>query len=492
MQNIDYNNFTNEQIRKIRFASPYFFGFYLLIISYFVVADYTMFKEIQPLNFTAMRVPSILFSFLIIGLRFYPKYKNSTSKNWQYLYTIGITSIIYGLFGITYLAYGHKSFDSGLYIISAVTLSVLLYSVIPPIVMISIVLGGLIPFCYLLEYNYNLLVVSPLINNFIVINITILLITIIKYRIEHRAFIQRQMLISERNKNKELYQVSLLQNKELSTKNKQIEKQKDLLSSQYYEIKESINYASNIQKTFLPHFEVNNISRVENLFIFNKPKQQVSGDFYWKGFAMGQYQIIVCGDSTGHGVPGALMSMLGVSLLDKIVNQKNIHNPKQIIERLHDELSNLNYDKDHLYSRDGMAISILRIPLDPNDNTITFAGAKSPILIVDKEDEYFIKGGRYYIGNFFGVENKCENYTIEIKKGMMVYLYSDGYEDQFGGKYNKKYKSIRFRTLLSNIANKDCKTQQLMLEEEFKQWKEASSVETSFQIDDVLVMGLRF
>ncbi|NLR91227.1 PP2C family protein-serine/threonine phosphatase [Flammeovirga agarivorans] len=424
----------------------------------------------------------------MILLSWIPKFRNSTHRYWQYFYSITITSIIYSLYAITFLAYNHPLFEAGLYIITAMEMVFFTYSVLPSAVITSIILGGLFTFSTLLEVNFHILSTFSLLPNFIAIHIAMIFIFIIKNKNHYQGFVNYCLLENERNRNQKLYDITLNQNKTLVTQNFKIEQQKNLLSSQFHEIEDSLKYASNIQSALLPSFQSLTLSRIKDAFLYNRPKHLVSGDFHWHGTTQ-EHQVIATGDCTGHGVPGALMSMLGISLLDRIVNTEKVDNPKVIIERLHREINHLLKNTEH--NNDGMALSIICVPLDTTKNTLTFAGAKSPLLIIKNEKVEFFRGSRYYIGGDIDLHEKCHNNTVNIEKDMLVYMYSDGFEDQFGGEKNKKYKAAQFRTLLQGISHKTCNEQKIMLEQEFKQWKDTPS-KASFQVDDVLVMGLRF
>ncbi|WP_281614348.1 SpoIIE family protein phosphatase [Flammeovirga sp. SubArs3] len=424
----------------------------------------------------------------MILLSWIPKFRNSTHRYWQYFYSITITSIIYSLYAITFLAYNHPLFEAGLYIITAMEMVFFTYSVLPSAVITSIILGGLFTFSTLLEVNFHIFSTFSLLPNFIAIHIAMIFIFIIKNKNHYQGFVNYCLLENERNRNQKLYDITLNQNKTLVTQNFKIEQQKNLLSSQFHEIEDSLKYAFNIQSALLPSFQSLTLPRIKDAFLYNRPKHLVSGDFHWHGTTQ-EYQVIATGDCTGHGVPGALMSMLGISLLDRIVNTEKVDNPKVIIERLHREINHLLKNTEH--NNDGMALSIICVPLDTTKNTLTFAGAKSPLLIIKNEKVEFFRGSRYYIGGDIDLHEKCHNNTVNIEKDMLVYMYSDGFEDQFGGEKNKKYKAAQFRTLLQDISHKSCYEQKIMLEQEFKQWKDTPS-KASFQVDDVLVMGLRF
>jgi serine phosphatase RsbU (regulator of sigma subunit) len=221
---------------------------------------------------------------------------------------------------------------------------------------------------------------------------------------------------------------------------------------------------------------------IEN-FILYKPKDIVSGDFYW-GLKKNEKIIIAAGDCTGHGVPGAFMSMLGHAFLDEIVNTTRVENAAMILNMLRDVIINTLKQKGTVgEARDGMDISLLI--LDPNTGTVDFAGANNPLYLVRDGKLIKVQGDRMPIGIHFTTFTPFANQTLKIIKGDHLYLFSDGYADQFGGPKGKKYMYKPFQELLLHISDKPMDTQKEILDNTFEKWKGDRD-----QVDDVLVIGI--
>lgn len=286
-----------------------------------------------------------------------------------------------------------------------------------------------------------------------------------------------------------------LRTAELRKKNSEIElKNKDIMSS--------INYAKRIQESILP-LKKNILKVLPHSLIFYKPKDIVSGDFYWWAFKNGK-TLIAAVDCTGHGVPGAFMSMIGNTLLNDIVNVKNIIKPSLILDELHTSIkTSLHQEQENSLSPDGMDISLCSI--DTKKNEIQFAGAIQHICIVrnagridpekigtSKPSQPFIEDIESDPFSIGGIDIKAgkahfTNHTFQMQKNETIYLFSDGFEDQFGGEKNKKFSSDRFKNLLLNIHQLEMTKQEEIFNKTFEEWKGDSK-----QIDDILVIGIRF
>lgn len=284
-------------------------------------------------------------------------------------------------------------------------------------------------------------------------------------------------------------------NKQLEEQKNEILKQKDQIEETNYQITDSISYARRIQRSMLPDFD--NISRlVSDAFVFFQPKDIVSGDFYWservrKG--RNDYLVIACADCTGHGVPGAIMSIMGSNQLTNIVYYQNYLEPKKILARLDKNIKFELYRDDESSKtsiKDGMEIGICVINLD--DYSMEYAGAGIPLYHYDGNELNVFKPVKEMAGGFEeveerDVENKIIKVEVNLKKGDRIFLASDGFQDQFGGKEDKKYMVRNFRTLLLETSKLPLSEQNSKIKETFSSWKNNSS-----QTDDVLVMGFEF
>ena len=249
------------------------------------------------------------------------------------------------------------------------------------------------------------------------------------------------------------------------------------------DIMDSIKYAKKIQEAILPA-----ISCMEKIlpksFILFKPRDIVSGDFYWFK-EIDEFIIIASVDCTGHGVPGAFMSMIGSVLLEDIVSKKQTTDPNVILDLLHQKVVQaLKQDAIDTDSKDGMDIALCVI--HKKSNKLAYAGACRPLVIVRRNEVQQIKADCFPIGGTMYDRNNYTAHKVEIQEGDQFYIFSDGYPDQFGGEKGKKYMTIRFRKFLLSISNKTMNEQKILLDNEFNQWKGKEE-----QVDDVLVIGFQ-
>jgi len=261
-----------------------------------------------------------------------------------------------------------------------------------------------------------------------------------------------------------------------------IEEQKDQIAISHKNIKDSITYAKRIQKAIMPSKEIIHES-FEEYFVYFRPRDIVSGDFYWLK-KIGDYTVYAVADCTGHGVPGALLSMLGISFLSEIVTKARFDSPDEILNRLRKKvkqsLKQSNKDDD---SKDGMDIALCVI--DHESLELQFAGAYNPVYILRKGELSELKATRNPIG-YHLKEQKFQNNVFQLQKGDVLYTFSDGYTDQFGEKGNTKFNKTNFKKLIKTIAGKPMKEQKDILETIFLKWKGSNE-----QTDDIIVMGVR-
>ncbi len=251
------------------------------------------------------------------------------------------------------------------------------------------------------------------------------------------------------------------------------------LKSQNRQIQSSIRYAERIQSAVLPSSSYLK-ELLPNHFVFYKPKDVVSGDFYWCRDDDNKIVIAVA-DCTGHGVPGAFMSLIGHQLLNRAVIDKKIYSPEKILENVNRAIRAV-WNGERASIHEGMEIAICVV--DKEKNKISFAGAKRPICIIQNDELYYIKGDRMGID---GKENAIyTKHEFEIYPNTQIYLYSDGYQDQFGGKENRRFMSKKLREVFQRIESKTSQEQLEELSSEFESWKRNYD-----QIDDVLVLGIK-
>ena len=268
----------------------------------------------------------------------------------------------------------------------------------------------------------------------------------------------------------------------LEEKNRLITMQRDQIAYQKKHITDSIEYAKRIQKAILPSLEL--FSDKIDHFVLYKPRDIVSGDFYWVD-RKDDIQIVITSDCTGHGVPGAFMSMLGVSLLNEIIKSKNITRPDLILNSLRENIiSSLKQFEVKSEVKDGMDMTALVI--DYKNNLLEFAGANNPLIIIRDGILQSYKGDKMPVS----IHDSMEPFslqTIELKKGDAIYTFSDGYPDQFGGPNDKKFLIKNFKELLMQVHHLKMYEQGEKLNEVFEEWRK--EVE---QVDDVTVVGIRY
>lgn len=256
-----------------------------------------------------------------------------------------------------------------------------------------------------------------------------------------------------------------------------------IISQKSKEVTDSITYAKRIQAAILPE-EIVVKNHLPNSFILYLPKDIVSGDFYWMS-EKNNFLFLAIADCTGHGVPGALMSVIGVNQLNTIVQEKSIVNPSDILEELDKNVSKiLNQNKNDI--RDGMDIVILKINL--KDKSLEFASANRPLYYVKNKALTEIKPSKFPIGGLESEKKKkFESVHLQLQEGDIVYVSTDGYADQFGSEKNKKITTKKFKTMLEAISEKQLAEQEQYLLNFFNTFKTGYE-----QTDDVLVAGIRF
>jgi len=272
--------------------------------------------------------------------------------------------------------------------------------------------------------------------------------------------------------------------KELADKNKIIEKKNE-------DIMASINYAKRIQQAILPTTDEIN-SLLDNYFILYKPLDIVSGDFYW--ITKKHYKLIlVIADCTGHGIPGAFMSLIGNDLLNEIVNTRNVTSPELILEELRKDIQRVLRQGTTLV-QDGMDIAICTIDQFPPEYEailgtpkLEFAGASNPIVLIQNEELIYVRGDNIPIGGYHpkNSHKKFTKHSFTLDVPTTFYMFSDGYQDQFGGKEDSKFGSRKLREMLFAIRNEPLKVQKELLETNIDNWLG----DPHKQIDDILILG---
>lgn len=258
----------------------------------------------------------------------------------------------------------------------------------------------------------------------------------------------------------------------------------DIIEEKNHDITASINYASRIQRALLPSVkEIKGLE--EKIFILYLPKDIVSGDFYWFS-TVDDKLLLIAADCTGHGVPGALMSMLGISFLEEIVNTNKITDTGLILDALRKEVERALHQKGQINeAKDGMDIAISVI--DKKNNSMQFSGAYNNLYLVRDGDLLEYNADRMPIGYSDDKDKNFSSHFIETEPGDTIYMYSDGYADQFGGPDHKKFKYTALKNTILEINRLPLKIQRDRLEKKFLEWRGPDE-----QTDDVIVLGYRF
>ncbi len=270
---------------------------------------------------------------------------------------------------------------------------------------------------------------------------------------------------------------------------RQKQKVSQLMESKNKQITDSINYARRIQQSIL--ISENTLQQYfSESFVFLQPKAIVSGDFYFVA-PIGNKFILAVADCTGHGVPGAFMSLIGYRLLREIVVEKGIHDPAQVLSCLHNGINeSLNQTEDKENSQDGMDIAICLI--DPEAKTLVFAGAMNPAYLIFNQELNVLQadvssvGGKTLRPRNEGEQKKFSNKACQYNPGCMLYLFTDGYMDQFGGGQDQKFNTRRFKQMLMDIQPLSAGEQKEIISGTLQEWKRNTP-----QTDDILMLGIR-
>jgi serine phosphatase RsbU (regulator of sigma subunit)/predicted negative regulator of RcsB-dependent stress response len=272
------------------------------------------------------------------------------------------------------------------------------------------------------------------------------------------------------------------QKQTIEIKNIETEHQKKIIEEKNKDITDSIHYAKQIQSALLRE-EAHVSKHLPEHFILFLPKDIVSGDFYW-GFEKHDYWYVAAADCTGHGVPGAIMSMLGISFLNDIVSSDALFSPAEILNQLRDRIiSELRQTGEDGSSKDGMDISLVRLNLKTFE--LQWAGANNALNYIQADELKEVKADKQPIG-YHPQQKAFTNHQIQLQKGDSIYIYSDGYADQFGGSKGKKLTYKKLDNFIIENYQLPLEKQKTLFREYFENWK--GSLE---QLDDVCVIGIK-
>ncbi len=277
-------------------------------------------------------------------------------------------------------------------------------------------------------------------------------------------------------------------NKKLQIFNNEIITQKNIIETKNHEITDSITYASRIQQGIIP--DADELEKMfPQYFVFYKPRNIVSGDFYWTSYVKRNHAnniLLAVADCTGHGVPGAFMSLVGNTLLNQTVNDAAIASPAKALDYINQQLPKTIKSKSSTGTiKDGMEVAMCEF--DFNTLTMQFAGANSNIYVVRNKQIQIYRGDKQPIGeSFSGTILSYTNQTVALQKGDNIYLITDGFADQFGGEKGKKFKYKPLENLFCSISEENCTEQNAIISNEFIHW-----IGNHDQVDDILIFGIK-
>jgi len=272
------------------------------------------------------------------------------------------------------------------------------------------------------------------------------------------------------------------QKEEIESQRDEIEVQRDLVFAQKKEITDSIAYAQRIQAAILPHKSYLD-QVIPEYFVLFKPRDIVSGDFYWIK-ELDSSIVIVVADCTGHGVPGAFMSMLGITLLNELFVEGRSIKPGEILEELRTKVKAMLVQEGSIRDqKDGMDMAIAIINKEKKE--LQFAGAYNPLYLIRQGELIELKGDKQPIGIHWQ-ETEFKNHVVGLKENDSIYVFSDGYVDQYGGEHRKRFKTGKFKNLLLSVQSESLEKQKQEIEKTFETWRGDTE-----QIDDVCVVGVR-
>jgi serine phosphatase RsbU (regulator of sigma subunit) len=272
--------------------------------------------------------------------------------------------------------------------------------------------------------------------------------------------------------------------REVKSRTSEVVLQKDIIERKNKDITDSITYAKRIQQAILPTEQV--VKKLfPNSFVLYKPKDIVSGDFYWME-QVGSQNFFAAVDCTGHGVPGAFMSIVGYNLLNQAVNERGIYEPAKILDEMNNGLSKqLRQQGDSMTVRDGMDLSLCSF--DTQTKMLQYAGANNSLWLIRNNELSIVKADKCPIGTYVGETLKTfTNHSMQLHEGDLIYLFTDGYADQFGGKDGKKFKYKQLQQLILEMKDNKMHVQLQVLEKTINNWR--GDLE---QVDDILIVGIK-
>ena len=260
-----------------------------------------------------------------------------------------------------------------------------------------------------------------------------------------------------------------------------LKKQKKQIEKAHKNMTDSINYAKTIQNALLTNTKLID-TYIDSYFIFNKPKDQIGGDFYYFN-KIGKHIIFAVADCTGHGVPGAFITVLGITYLHEITKLKEINNPSKALNLLRKNIKKMFKE---FGSKNNNGLDIAFCAINTETNILEYAGAYNPLIIIRNNELIEYKATRNPIG-FYPKETDFKNNRIQLQNNDLIYLFTDGFQDQLGNQNYTKFNYTRFKALLFEIHKYDMKKQKEILKDILNKWQGKNN-----QTDDILIFGMKF
>ncbi len=462
---------------KLSVIAVFFISLFFVLLDYFMLPYH--WKTVWIIRFFTLELPL----FLGFYIAFNKKMQNKLVKIFQFfgIYFIvssglGISAMIY-ISDKTELAYNFYFIGLMLIMVASIIFFLRTKNTIISTVFVLTLYILLILFRQKLHTEN----ISLLINNLIFVfsmSYAIIVSSLIIEGSVRKSFLAEKALLLEKEKVEENLN-------EIRAQKEEIELQQKIIAEKHRQLTDSINYAFRIQNLILPEIEEIR-PHFEDLFVLFLPKQTVSGDFFWKANLPDGQILLAVADSTGHGVPGAFMSIIGNNILNEAVFENNLKEPREILKYLSEKIYKIiRYKGGQI--RDGMDISLIKY--DKKNLTLEFSISKQEIILFKGEQMNVFKGSKIEIGDN---KNNFDNYPqqmVKVESGDVLYMFSDGYPDQLGYVKNKptKFMLVRFRDFLKQMRSLPLRVQKEKLEQELEDWKNGF-----VQTDDITVLGVMF
>jgi serine phosphatase RsbU (regulator of sigma subunit) len=474
----ELNTFYERQIideSKLNLVPKLLLG--LGIIMFFVYSD--LFLRHNFYNFIARIVPIILIVILLV-LRFVNKV---STLYYYHIYSVLLVSLIIMMYIICY-----KNLDKD-YLASSVTGLILVHFILAYELRSNITRTSLVFFVPFITFLYYILVIGKitsnqlvLISNFFPMLLLGFLVNIINNKMRFSKFMVDYNLNQEKNKVDELLSVSHIQNEELITQNEKIQEQKEFLEIQQHEILDSIEYAQLIQNMYLPEYGL--IKKMfSKHFIINKPKDIVSGDFYW-AIGTSEFDYLAVIDCTGHGVPGAFLTFVATSILNKAIFEIKLTESNEILSFLNEEVYKTFQKRGNKALNVGMDIIICAFNKERTE--LKFSGAYHSLIHIRKGLAQLYRTDLIEVGLLRKEPPIFEQFSVSLVEDDLIYIYTDGYADQIGGEKERRFMTRRFKEILQEASKLEIYSQKQKLIEVFEEWRG-----DMFQTDDILVFGIQ-